>query len=50
MGWEPLETVVIGILMLRIEPKLAIKKQGLSKKDFFWSAYPPAKTGISAKS
>ena len=49
MGWEPSEVVVVRVLMLRTEPKLVIRKQGLLGKDFFWSICLPTKNGISAE-
>ncbi len=48
MGWELLEAVVVGALMLETEPELAIGKQGSPGEDSFWSVCPQTKTGLSA--
>lgn len=46
MDWDPLEVVVVGVLMLGTKLELATKKQNSLEEDSFWSVYTPTKTGV----
>ncbi len=48
VGWESLEVVVVGALMLGTELELVTGKQGSLREDSFWSVYPLTQTGVSA--
>ena len=49
MSWELLKVVVIEILMLGTESKLATGNQSLFKEDFFWFICPPTKIEVTVK-